>query len=51
MTTGPSIGVATPPVEQLATVEVDSLWSGKRFYIAALLFLNLFINFMHRINL
>src|ERR1700732_4078191 len=51
MTTGPSIGVATPPVEQLATVEVGSLWSGKRAYIAALLFLNLFINYMHRINL
>ena len=30
---------------------MGSLWSGKRFYIAALLFLNLFINFMHRINL
>src|SRR5258708_13514878 len=51
MTTGPSIGVAAPSVEQLATVEIGSLWSGKRFYIAALLFLNLFINFMHRINL
>jgi ACS family glucarate transporter-like MFS transporter len=51
MTTGRSIAVATPAVEQLATVEIGSLWSGKRFYIAALLFLNLFINFMHRINL
>src|SRR6202049_3893722 len=51
MTTGPSIGVATPPMDQLAMVEIGSLWSGKRFYIAALLFLNLFINFMHRINL
>jgi sugar phosphate permease len=37
--------------EQLASVRVSSLWSGKRFYIAALLFFNLFINFMHRINL
>ena len=39
------------PREELATTAVGSLWSGKRFYIAALLFLNLFINFMHRINL
>jgi len=51
MTTGPIIGVATSPVKQLTTIQVGSLWSGKRFYIAALLFLNLFINFMHRINL
>jgi MFS family permease len=51
MTTGPIIGVATSPAEHLAAVKVGSLWSGKRFYIAALLFLNLFINFMHRINL
>jgi ACS family glucarate transporter-like MFS transporter len=51
MSTGPVIGVAASPVKQLATVQVGSLWSGKRFYIAALLFLNLFINFMHRINL
>ena len=43
--------VAASPVEQLAIVKAGSLWSGKRFYIAALLFLNLFINFMHRINL
>jgi sugar phosphate permease len=51
MTTGPIIGVATLPAEQLVSVRVSSLWSGKRFYIAALLFFNLFINFMHRINL
>jgi MFS family permease len=51
MTTGSSVGVATLPVKQLATVKRSSLWSGKRFYIAGLLFLNLFINFMHRINL
>jgi MFS family permease len=51
MTTGPIIGVATLPAEQLAAVKTGSLWSGKRFYIAALLFFNLFINFMHRINL
>ena len=43
--------VAAPIAEQLAVVKTSSLWSGKRFYIAALLFLNLFINFMHRINL
>jgi MFS family permease len=51
MTTGPVIGVATSSAKQLVTVKIGSLWSGKRFYIAALLFLNLFINFMHRINL
>src|SRR6202166_2720030 len=51
MTTGPSLTATTlsdPPSEK---VKAGSLWSGKRFYIAALLFLNLFINFMHRINL
>src|SRR6202035_5798525 len=48
---GPSMDVATSPPEQLAIVNPGSLWSGKRFFIAALLFLNLFINFMHRINL
>ena len=51
MTTGPIIGVAALPAKQLATAKIGSLWSGKRFYIAVLLFLNLFINFMHRINL
>ena len=50
MTTGPIIGVALP-AEPVATAKTTSLWSGKRFYIAALLFFNLFINFMHRINL
>src|ERR1700688_3747759 len=49
MTTGPGMGIAAP--EQIAFAKTSSLWSGKRFYIAALLFLNLFINFMHRINL
>lgn len=34
-----------------ATYAAGSLWSGKRFYIAVLLFFNMFINFMHRINL
>jgi MFS family permease len=51
MTTGPNVSVATSPSEPLASADVGSLWSGKRIYIAGLLFLNLFINFMHRINL
>jgi ACS family glucarate transporter-like MFS transporter len=51
MTPGPTVGVATSAAQQSATSKIGSLWSGKRFYIAALLFLNLFINFMHRINL
>jgi len=51
MTTGPNVSVATSPNEPLASADVSSLWSGKRLYIAGLLFLNLFINFMHRINL
>jgi MFS family permease len=51
MTTGPIMDVAASPADQAAIVEGGSLWSGKRLFIAALLFLNLFINFMHRINL
>src|SRR5579863_9720927 len=51
MTTGPIIGVAALPAEHLSAGKTGSLWSGKRFYIASLLFFNLFINFMHRINL
>ena len=51
MSTGPSIDVGMSSVNSTASVKVGSLWSGKRFYIAVLLFLNLFINFMHRINL
>ncbi len=51
MTTGTNFSVAASSTEPLASTEVGSLWSGKRLYIAALLFLNLFINFMHRINL
>jgi ACS family glucarate transporter-like MFS transporter len=43
--------VAASPADQAAIVEGGSLWAGKRLFIAALLFLNLFINFMHRINL
>ncbi len=49
MTNGFSL--AMPPVTPLASVKAGSLWSGKRFYVAVLLFLNLFINYMHRINL
>src|ERR1700693_301088 len=51
MTTGPDAVVATPLTERNAIEKVGSLWSGKRFYIAVLLFFNLFINYMHRINL
>ncbi len=51
MTTGTNVSVAASSTEPLARAEVGSLWSGRRLYIAALLFLNLFINFMHRINL
>jgi len=50
MPTGPSIDVAMS-LHPTASGKVGSLWAGKRFYIAVLLFLNLFINFMHRINL
>lgn len=51
MTLGSTTGAAKPAVNQLTTQKVASLWTGRRSYIAALLFLNLFINFMHRINL
>jgi ACS family glucarate transporter-like MFS transporter len=51
MTTGPTIDVTASPANQAPIAEGGSLWSGKRLFIAALLFLNLFINFMHRINL
>src|SRR5260370_2730783 len=51
MTTGTSGSVATSAGKQVSASEIGSLWSGKRFYIAALLFLNLSINFTDRINL
>lgn len=51
MTTGPDTVIATRATEQNAGGNVGSLWTGKRFYIAVLLFFNLFINYMHRINL
>ena len=43
--------VAASPDHSIASARVGSLWTGKRFYIASLLFLNLFINYVHRINL
>jgi MFS family permease len=51
MTTGPSIGIAITPGDELSVRPVGSRWSGKRLYIAILLFLNLFITFMQQINL
>ena len=51
MTTGPTVSVSANTNQSILLRKAGSLWSGKRFYIAALLFLNLFINFMHRINL
>jgi MFS family permease len=51
MTIRSNVSLATSPNEPLASAEVGSLWSGKRLCIAGLLFLNLFINFMRRINL
>lgn len=51
MTTASDFSVAASQAEPLPGVRVGSLWTGKRFYIAALLFLNLFINYVHRINL
>src|SRR5579872_1989649 len=50
MSSGTNFSVASTG-EPFANAKVGSLWSGKRFYIAALLFLNLFINYVHRINL
>src|SRR5579871_296429 len=50
MTTGTNFNVAASGAPPTNTT-VGSLWSGKRFYIAALLFLNLFINYIDRINL
>jgi ACS family glucarate transporter-like MFS transporter len=51
MTTATNLPLAASPGGPRATAGVGSLWSGRRFYVAALLFLNLFINFMDRINL
>ncbi len=51
MAQGTNFSVAASPNEPIASAKVGSLWSGKRFYIASLLFLNLFINYVHRINL
>ena len=51
MTTEPGLTATTSPEHPLEMKSTSSLWSGKRFYIAALLFLNLFINYMHRVSL
>jgi MFS family permease len=51
MTTGPSIGIAITPGDELSGRPVGSRWSGKRLFIAILLFLNLFITFMQQIIL
>jgi sugar phosphate permease len=51
MTTGANFSVAASPEERFAVAGAGSLWRGKRLYIAGLLFFNLFINYVHRINL
>lgn len=51
MMSGTNFSVAASSSRPLANAAVGSLWSGKRFYIATLLFLNLFINYIDRINL
>lgn len=51
MTMGPGVGVAMTSGDEVTRLHAGSLRSGERFYIAILLFQNLFINFMHRINL
>lgn len=50
MSTGTNFSVASTG-EPVGNAKIGSLWTGKRFYIAFLLFLNLFINYVHRINL
>ncbi len=42
---------ASPSAEAGPNARVSSLWRSGRFYIAALLFLNMFVNFTDRINL
>jgi len=51
MSTDANISVAASRCEPLSAAQVGSLWTGRRFYIASLLFFNLFINYVHRINL
>ena len=41
----------TMPKQVSAPAYTRSLWTGKRFYIVAFLFFNMFINYMDRINL
>lgn len=51
MSTDANFGIAASPGEALTATQVGSLWTGRRLYIAGLLFFNLFINYVHRINL
>jgi sugar phosphate permease len=52
MITGPQTIVAAPvPEGRAARGPTRSLWSGRRSYVAVMLFFNLFINYMDRINL
>jgi MFS family permease len=39
------------PGTEAKIVHTNSLWSGRRLWIAGLLFMNIFINYMHRISL
>ena len=50
MTIGNSTG-ETIPRPKAERVQTNSLWSGRRLWIAGLLFMNIFINYMHRISL
>jgi len=45
----PATGVSSSAA--LASTGAGSLWTGKRLYISVLLFLNLFINYIDRVNL
>jgi len=51
MTTNQGISGSTVTVEQPPPFGKTSIWTGKRLHIALLLFFNLFINYMNRINL
>jgi len=41
----------TVPGPKAKIVKTNSLWSSRRLWIAGLLFMNIFINYMHRISL
>src|SRR5437870_4022295 len=52
MAVGPPIPATAPLTgDEAVPATASSLWSSKRSYIAVLLFFNLFINYMDRINL